>query len=138
MPASEMTATSVVPPPMSTTMLPVRLGDGQARADGGRHGLLDEVDLAGARALGALFHRALLDLGDAEGHADDDARLHQRAAVVRARDEVAKHRLGDLEVGDDAVAQRADRLDVARACGPSISLASRPTARTFLPPRLSR
>ena len=38
----------------------------------------------------------------------------QRAAVVRARDEVAEHRLGDLEVGDDAVAQRADRDDVAR------------------------
>ena len=91
-----------------------RLGDGQARADGRRHGLLDQVDLARAGALGALLHRALLDLGDAEGHADDDARLHQRAPVVRAGDEVAQHRLGDLEVGDDAVAQRADRLDVAR------------------------
>src|SRR5205814_1149139 len=65
-------------------------------------------------ALGALLDRALLDLGDAEGDADDDARLHQRAAVVRARDEVPEHRLGDLEVGDDPVAQRAHRADVPR------------------------
>jgi hypothetical protein len=50
MPASEMTATSVVPPPMSTIMLPAGLGDGQAGADGRGHGLLDEVDLAGAGA----------------------------------------------------------------------------------------
>ena len=90
------------------------LGDGQPGADGRRHRLLDQVDLARAGALGALLDGALLDLGDAEGDADDDARLDQRAAVVRAGDEVAEHRLGDLEVGDDAVAQRADRLDVAR------------------------
>ncbi len=32
---------------------------------------------------------------------------------MRARDEVPEHGLGDLEVGDDAVPQRPDRLDVA-------------------------
>ena len=62
MPASEMTATSVVPPPMSTIMLPGRLGDRQAGADGGRHRLLDEEDLAGAGLLGGVLHGALLDL----------------------------------------------------------------------------
>ena len=113
MPASEMTATSVVPPPMSTTMLPLGSVIGQPGADGGGHGLFDQVDLARAGALGALLHGALLDLGDAERHADDDARLDQGAAVVRPGDEVAQHRLGDLEVGDHAVAQRPDGLDVA-------------------------
>jgi hypothetical protein len=34
--------------------------------------------------------------------------------VVRLLDEVAQHRLGDLEVGDDAVLHRPDRHDVAR------------------------
>ncbi len=48
MPPSEMTATSVVPPPMSTTMLPVALVDRQAGADGRGHGLLDDVHLPGA------------------------------------------------------------------------------------------
>jgi hypothetical protein len=67
------------------------LGDGQARPDGRGHGLLDEVHLAGAGALGALAHGALLHLGDAEGHADDDAGLHQRAAVVHLADEVPEH-----------------------------------------------
>jgi hypothetical protein len=94
--------------------VPGRLGDREPGADRGGHRLLDQEDLARAGGLGGLLDGALLDLGDAEGHADDDAGLHQRAAVVRARDEVAEHRLGDLEVGDDAVAQGAHRLDVAR------------------------
>ena len=46
-------------------------------------------------------------------HADHDARADQLAAVVRALDEVAQHRLGDLEVGDHAVLDRADRAHVA-------------------------
>jgi len=39
--------------------------------------------------------------------------LRAPALSVDLRDEVLDHRLGDFEVGDDAVAQRADRLDVA-------------------------
>ena len=49
MPPSEMTATSVVPPPMSTTMLPVASWTGQPGADRGGHRLLDDVHLARAR-----------------------------------------------------------------------------------------
>ncbi len=82
-------------------------------ADRGRHRLLDQVDLAGARRERRLAHGALLDAGDARGHADHDPRTHQLAPVVGALDEVAEHRLGDLEVGDDAVLDRADRLDRA-------------------------
>src|SRR5690606_26799127 len=80
-----------------------RLGDGQTGADGRRHGLLDQVDLAGAGALRALLHGPLLHLRDPEGHTDDDARLHPAPPIVGAGDEVTEHRLGDLEVGDDAV-----------------------------------
>src|SRR5229473_2758336 len=88
------------------------LGDGQAGADGRGNGLLDHVDLAGARALGGLAYRAPLDLGDARGNGDDDARLDQRRAVVRGPDEVAQHGRGDLEVSDDSVLHRPDGDDV--------------------------
>ena len=114
-----MTATSVVPPPMSTIMLPVGSCTGRPGADGGGHGLLDDVGgLAGAGVLGGLLHGALLDAGDARRDADDHARLDP-AAVVHLLDEVAEHLLADLEVGDDAVLQRPDGLDVRRACGRS-------------------
>jgi hypothetical protein len=39
--------------------------------------------------------------------------MGEGAAIVNLGDEVLDHRLGDFEIGDDAVAQRADRLDVA-------------------------
>src|SRR3954471_20499461 len=117
MPPREMTATSVVPPPMSTTMLPVGSctgrGGGGAGADRRGHGLLDDVDLARARLVAGVLDRALLDAGDAGRHADDDARLGEVAAAVQLLDEVAEHPLGRLEVGDDAVLQRPDRHDVA-------------------------
>ena len=89
-----------------------RLLDRQPGADRRRHRLLDQVDLARARGLRRVAHRALLDLGDARGHADDDARADQGLAVVHLLDEVAQHLLGDLEVGDHAVLQRPDGDDV--------------------------
>src|SRR5476651_1412111 len=90
------------------------LGDRQAGADRGSHRLLDQPDLAGAGALGRFLNGAALDGGGAGGHADHDLRMGEGAAIVHLRDEVLDHRLGYFEVGDDAVAQRADRLDVAR------------------------
>ena len=64
MPPSEMTATSVVPPPMSTIMLPVGSCTGRPGADRGGHGLFDDVGrLAGAGELGGLLHGALLHAG---------------------------------------------------------------------------
>src|SRR5437660_5504388 len=100
------------PPAESDDHVAGGLGDGQAGADGRGNGLLDQVDLAGARALGGLAYRAPLDLGDARGNGDDDARLDQRRAVVRGPDEVAQHGRGDLEVGDDPVLHRPDDDDV--------------------------
>ena len=90
-----------------------RLGDRQPGADRRRHRLFDEIDLARSRRLGGFAHRAFFDLGDAERHADDDAGPHQGAAVVNFVDEVAQHRLGDFEVGDDAVLERPDGDDAA-------------------------
>ena len=59
---------------------------------------------------------APLHLGDAGGHADDHARMLPRPALVGLLDEVAEHRLGDFEVGDDAVLERAGWPRWCRAC----------------------
>src|SRR6516225_5981182 len=63
---NEMTATSVVPPPMSTIMLP--------GANRRRHRLLDQIDFARPGRFRRFAHGALLDRSNSEGHADDDAR----------------------------------------------------------------
>ena len=89
-----------------------RLVDRQVGADRRGHRLLDDVHrLAGAGVLGGVLHGALLDAGDARRHADDHARLVPLAGV-HPLDEVAEHLLADLEVGDDAVLQGPDGLDV--------------------------
>ena len=93
--------------------VPGRLGDGEAGADRGGHRLLDEVGLARAGGERRLLDGALLDAGDAGRDADDDARVRE-AVLVHLLDEVAQHLLGDVEVGDHAVLQRADRGDRAR------------------------
>ncbi len=108
-----MTAISVVPPPISTTMLPRGLGNGQAGADGGHHGLFHQIDFAGLGAVGRVFDCALFHLGNLRGHADNDARMHQHLAVVRLLNEVVEHLFGDFEVGDHAVLHRLDGHNVA-------------------------
>ena len=109
MPLRAMTATSVVPPPMSTTIEPQASVDRHAGADRGGHRFLDQVDLAGAGFFGRFLDRAALDLGRAAGHADQHARARaQEARLVHLADEVLEHFLGVGEVGDDAVLHRAD------------------------------
>ena len=108
MPPREMTATSVVPPPTSTIMFPVGSLDGEAGADRGGHRLLDQVGLSGAGRERRLLDGSLLDAGDARRDADDDSRVGE-AVLVDLLDEVAEHLLRDVEVGDDAVLERADR-----------------------------
>ena len=88
--------------------------DREPGADRGRHGLLDDVGAARTRRDRRLLDRALLHAGDARRDADDHARLRQEATLVHLLDEVPEHLLGDVEVGDHAVLQRAHRLDVAR------------------------
>ena len=92
-----------------------RLADRQAGADRGRHGLLDEARPAGAGVERGVPDGALLDLGDAGRDAEQHPRPRdQPDPVVHLVHEVLDHLLGDVEVADDAVAQRADRDDVGR------------------------
>src|SRR6202162_729858 len=87
MPPSDRTATSVVPPPTSTIIDPVGSVTG---------------------------HAAPFDRGRARRHADDDLRAGKAAPIVNLADEMLDHLLRHLEIGDDAIAQRTDRLDAAR------------------------
>ena len=118
MPPSEMTAVSVVPPPMSITMLPDRLVDGQAGADGCGHRLLDELRVGGAGAAGCFGDRSPLDLGDGRRHADDDPRPVE-PGDADAVQEQPDHPLGDLEVGDGTARAGAARRRCSRASGRS-------------------
>ena len=90
-----------------------RLVDLQARPDGRRQRLLDQVHRARSGGHGGLREGAALHVGDARGRAHDQARVREAAAVHPA-DEVTQHLLGHLEVGDHAVSQRADRGDGGR------------------------
>src|SRR5438093_10577728 len=87
---------------------------GDARADGSGQRFGDDVGgTAGACGLGGVLDGALLDAGDAGGHADHDLRLDEGDAADDAGDEVAEHGLGGDVVGDDALAHGADHLDGA-------------------------
>jgi hypothetical protein len=79
-----------------------------------RHGRLHQIDLARPGLLGGIPDGPPLDLGDARGGDDHEARLHETPAPAGLVDEVAEHLLGAVEVGDDAVAKGPDDLDRAR------------------------
>ena len=92
-----------------------RLADRQAGADRGGHRLLDQARPAGSGVQRRVADGPLLDLG----HARRDAEQHPRPRdhpdpVVHPVDEVLDHLLGDVEVADDAVAERPDRDDARR------------------------
>ena len=110
-----MTATSVVPPPMSTMRRARRLADRQPGPDRGGHRLLDEPGPARARVERRVADGPLLDLGHARRDAEQHPRPGDRAdPVVDLVHEVLDHLLGHVEVADDAVAQRPDGDDVGR------------------------
>ncbi len=91
-----------------------RLVDRQPGADRGGHRLLDDVDAPGAGLVAGLLHGPLLHRGDLARYADHQARLGEVAPAVHLLDEEPQHLLARLEVGDDAVLERADRGDVVR------------------------
>jgi hypothetical protein len=92
-----------------------RFGHRHVGADRGGHRFKDQIDLAGARVAGRVADCAAFDRGRARRHADHDFGVAEhRALAVHLADEVLDHLLGDFDVGDHAVAQRADRLDVVR------------------------
>src|SRR5437764_1769 len=74
------------------------------------HRLFDEIRLTRAGAERRFLDGALLDTCHARRNADDDARMCE-AMLMDLLDEVPKHLLGHVEVGDDAVLQRPDRSD---------------------------
>ena len=87
--------------------------DRQPRADRGRHRLFHEMRLARTGHRRGVDHRALFDLRHARWHAKHDPGMsHVPRAVVSARDEVANHLLGVLEVGDHAAAEGTHGHDV--------------------------
>ena len=104
---------SVVPPPMSTIMLPAASVIGRPAPIAAAMRFFDQVHFAGLGAIRAVLHRAALDLRDLRRHTDDDARADEALAAMRLLDEVAEHLLGGLEVGDHAVPHRADGGDAA-------------------------
>ena len=79
--------------------------DRQVGADGSGHGLLNQVCLAGTGLDRSLKNSALLDRRDTGGDADDNARTRgpRIALLGRLVDKIAKHGLGNVEVGDNAV-----------------------------------
>ena len=110
-----MTATSVVPPPMSTIRLPVGSPTGQTGTDRGGHGLLDESGPACAGVQRRVANGSLFNFSDATWDADEHSWTGDQAdAIVHLVHEVLDHLLGHVEVADDAVAQRPHRDDVGR------------------------
>ena len=92
--------------------VPVRLGDVDARADGRGHGLLDQMHPAASGLDARVHHGALLDLGDARGHADDHPGLEDHEARHLA-EKFLEHTLRHVVVGDNALPQGPDGDDVA-------------------------
>ena len=91
-----------------------RLRHRQAGADSRGHRLLDQVDPPRACAQGAFLDRAALHLGRTGGDAHHHLRRNEAAPVVHPANKILDHLLGDFEVGDDAVAQRANGFDITR------------------------
>ena len=110
-----MTPTSVVPPPMSTTIEPEASRHRQAGADGRGHRLLDQVDVATRRRRAPIRGSR----GARPGCEPQGTQMMMRGlgpqhrARVHHLDELLEHLLGDGEVGDHAVLHRPDGLDVA-------------------------
>jgi hypothetical protein len=92
-----------------------RVGHRQAGPDGRSHGLINDLALVGAGLAGGVFHGAALDFGDARRHPHDHARVRKPALRLDLADEMPQHGLGDVEVGDDAVAQGAHGRDARRS-----------------------
>jgi len=100
--------------------VPRRSIDRQPGADRSGHRLFDDIDGLRARELGSVTDRALFDARDLGGDANRHGRLgieqhrEKRAIARNLLDEVVQHRFGHFKVGDHAVAQRPNRMNVAR------------------------
>ncbi len=88
--------------------------DVEPGTQGGGHGLVNHIDLASPGVLGRIADGANLDVGRPGRDADDHAqrRREETARSLDLLEHPAQHELGSVEVGDDAVFQGADGLDI--------------------------
>jgi hypothetical protein len=94
---------------MSNDHAPLRLRDGKAGSDRGRHRLLDQRHSPRASGKGRLLDSVALDIGDAARNAEHNPR--EREAAADSADEITKHVRRHVEIGDHTMPQRADRPD---------------------------
>ena len=117
-PPREMSAVSEVPPPMSTTMLPIGSLMGSPAPMAAAIGCsMSWASAAPARRAASVTARRSTAV-----MADGTQIDHPRSVEAVDPDPLqqqADHPLGDLEVGDGTLAQRPHRDDVARACARS-------------------
>jgi len=125
---------SVVPPPMSPTMLPLGSVIGKTGPDGRGQGS-STVDLARPGLSALSLTGTLFDLGDSEGDTDDGCRL-TRVRRLCSRREVRSIASGTSNSGVTPVRRGRIRLGCCPGVRPSISLwNSRPPCHTFhMPP----
>ncbi len=119
-PPSDMTAISVLPPPMSTIMLPSGSLDVKAYSECSRHGLIDHIYIPASGMFAGVAHGAYLDFCAARGNADHhtESGENQRRFRTYHPDHTAYHLLGGVEVS---------------YMTPSRSGTDCPDARRFLP-----
>ena len=113
MSARLITATSVVPPPMSQTMLATgsAIGSPTPMAAALASGMKKTWR---RRPGGALLYNARFSTGVMQpGAADQHAWLAAASLCAGFAEEIAQHRLAQFEVGDHAFSQRADDRDRA-------------------------
>ena len=119
-----MTAISVVPPPMSITMLPVGVSTGRPTPIAAAIGSAT-MNTSLAPAVSAESRTARLSTSVMpDGTQTMTLRLHPEDVLVDDDlEEVAQHLLGDVEVGDDAVLHRPHGDDaVGRAAEHALGL----------------
>src|SRR3546814_18139365 len=111
-------------PPRSTrtdTLFPyTTLFRSQAGADRGGERFLDQLHRERAGIGRGVADRAPFDHRRIGGHAEDDIAAPAQPArpAERLVDELLEHLFGDLDIDDDAVAHRAQRLDIVEVFAP--------------------
>ena len=90
-----------------------RFGYRQAGTDRGSHRFFDQTDFDGARRLGRFLNGASFHRGRTGRNADDDHRRGKGTPVVNLADKIFDHFFRNFKIGNYAVAQRTDRLNVA-------------------------
>src|SRR6266850_996589 len=75
--------------------------------------LFDQIDFPRTGMSCGVFYRPFFHFGYPRGDRDDDARRNE-LPMMDLLDEVAEHRFGNFEVGDDAIFHGPNGHDVSR------------------------